>query len=154
MLDSDESDRTCMARALELAAAAGAAGEVPVGAVLVGIDGRVLGEAANASIAENDPTAHAEILALRQAARRVCNYRLPGTTLFVTLEPCAMCAGALVHARIERLVYGAPDPKSGACGSVLDIVRDARLNHRIEVHGGVRQQEAAALLKEFFRARR
>jgi tRNA(adenine34) deaminase len=143
-----------MQRALELAARAAADGEVPVGAVLVGPDGDVLAEGSNAPIGRRDPTAHAEIAALRAAAQRVGNYRLAGTTLYVTLEPCPMCAGALVHARVTRLVYAAADPKSGACGTVMDVVRDARLNHRIEVEGGVLGAEAAAQLKAFFQARR
>ncbi len=152
--ETAERDPRFMRAALSQAAAAAAAGEVPVGAVLVGADGEVLSEAANAPIAGRDPTAHAEILALRRAARRVGNYRLPGTTLYVTLEPCAMCAGALVHARVARIVYGAPDPKSGACGSVLDIAHHPKLNHRIEVTGGVLEGEAAELLRRFFLARR
>jgi tRNA(adenine34) deaminase len=147
-------DEKLMRRALELAREAAAAHEVPVGAVLVSAEGVVLAEASNAPIRLQDPTAHAEILALRRAALRVGNYRLPGTALYVTLEPCAMCAGALVHARVARLVYAAADPKSGACGSVLDVVGNERLNHRVEVRGGVLEAEAAALLKEFFQARR
>jgi tRNA(adenine34) deaminase len=152
--DAADFDRAQMLRALELAAQAAAEGEVPVGAILVGADGEVLGEGANAPIARHDPTAHAEILALRAAALRLGNYRLPGTTLYVTLEPCAMCAGALVHARVARLVFAAPDPKSGACGSVMNIVRNERLNHRVEVDGGVLEAEAAAQLRAFFEARR
>ncbi|HEX5418862.1 MAG TPA: tRNA adenosine(34) deaminase TadA [Gammaproteobacteria bacterium] len=147
-------DEKLMRRALELAREAAAADEVPVGAVLVSGEGVVLAEAANTPIGLHDPTAHAEIIALRRAALRVGNYRLPGTVLYVTLEPCAMCAGALVHARIARLVYAAADPKSGACGSVLDVVSNERLNHRVEVRGGVLEADAAALLKEFFQARR
>lgn len=143
-----------MLRALELGARAAAGGEVPVGAVLVGPDGEVLGEGSNGPIGRHDPTSHAEIEALRAAARRVGNYRLPGTTLYVTLEPCPMCAGALVHARVARLVYAAADPKSGACGTVMDIARNARLNHRLEVVGGVLEDAAAARLKAFFQARR
>ncbi|HEX7081417.1 MAG TPA: tRNA adenosine(34) deaminase TadA [Gammaproteobacteria bacterium] len=147
-------DEGFMRRALELARAAERAGEVPVGAVLVGPDGAVLGEAGNGPIGRHDPTAHAEILALRAAAARVGNYRLPGTTLYVTLEPCAMCAGALMHARVARLVFAAADPKAGACGSVFDIARSERLNHRIVVASGVLESEAAALLKAFFAERR
>ncbi len=143
-----------MRAALAQAAAAAAAGEVPVGAVLVGPTDELLAEAANGPMAARDPTAHAEILALRRAARKVGNYRLPGTTLYVTLEPCAMCAGALVHARVARVVYAAPDPKSGACGSVLDVARHRQLNHRLEVEGGVLEPEAAELLRAFFQARR
>jgi tRNA(adenine34) deaminase len=154
MTDTDDADLRHMSRALELAAQAAASGEVPVGAVLVGADGEVLAEGANGPIGSHDPTAHAEIIALRAAARRLENYRLPGTTLYVTLEPCPMCAGALVHARIARLVYAAADPKSGACGSLMNLVRDERLNHRIEVDGGLLEAQAAALLKAFFQARR
>jgi tRNA(adenine34) deaminase len=143
-----------MERALSLAVAARDGGEVPVGAVLIGAHGEVLAEAANRPIAGNDPTAHAEMLVLRAAGEKVANYRLPGTTLYVTLEPCAMCAGALIHARVERLVFGAPDPRAGACGSVFDLVRDARLNHRLEVSGGVLAEQSAALLKSFFDERR
>jgi tRNA(adenine34) deaminase len=143
-----------MLEALERAREAGARGEVPVGAVLVDVGGNVLAHGANAPIAANDPTAHAEIVALRAAADRLCNYRLPGTTLYATLEPCAMCVGALIHARVARIVYGAADPKGGACGSVLDFASDARLNHRIVVEGGLLADESAALLREFFAARR
>jgi tRNA(adenine34) deaminase len=143
-----------MRAALDAARSAGERGEVPVGAVLVGSAGEVLATAANAPIGRNDPTAHAEVLALRAAGKRLANYRLPGATLYVTLEPCAMCASALVHARIERLVIGALDPKNGACGSVMDLVRDPRANHRIEVVDGMLAAEASALLKEFFRERR
>jgi tRNA(adenine34) deaminase len=143
-----------MLEALERAREAGARGEVPVGAVLVDGGGSVLAHGANAPIASNDPTAHAEIVALRAAAATLRNYRLPGTTLYATLEPCAMCVGALIHARVARIVYGAADPKGGACGSVLDFASDARLNHRIVVEGGLLADESAALLREFFAARR
>ncbi len=143
-----------MRRALERARSAGEADEVPVGAVLVDAAGNVLAESGNAPIREHDATAHAEINVLRWAGRAVGNYRLPGTTLYVTLEPCAMCAGALVHARVERLVYAAPDPKAGACGSVFDLLGDPRLNHRVAVTSGVLADEAAALLREFFAERR
>jgi len=146
-------DLALMREALALAQAAGDAGEVPVGAVLV-LQGEIIGRAANAPIGLGDPTAHAEILALREGAKRIGNYRLPGTTLYVTLEPCAMCAGALVHARVARLVYAAEDPKSGACGSVMDVVRDPRLNHSLDVTGGVLAEDSATLLRAFFRARR
>lgn len=146
-------DDAFMARALERAREAGARGEVPVGAIVV-LDGQVIGEAANGPIARHDPTAHAEILALRAAGRAVGNYRLPGSTLYVTLEPCAMCAGAMVHARVGRLVYGARDPKSGAAGSVLEVVRAPALNHQVEVTGGVLAADCGQLLQEFFRARR
>lgn len=143
-----------MRRALDLAREAGLAGEVPVGAVLVAADGGVLAEASNAPISLNDPTAHAEILALRAAGERVGNYRLPGATLYVTLEPCAMCAGALVHARLARVVFATADPKTGACGSVFDILRSDKLNHRVEVSTGVLEAESAVLLKAFFAERR
>ena len=143
-----------MRHALELAEAAARAGEVPVGAVLVASDGTVLGAAGNAPIGQNDPSAHAEMLALREAARRVSNYRLPGTTLSVTLEPCPMCAGAIVHARVARLVFAAADPKTGACGSVFDLVRSERLNHRVTVESGLLERESARLLRAFFEARR
>jgi tRNA(adenine34) deaminase len=147
-------DEIFMRRALRLAGAAAEAGEVPVGAVLVDAGGSVLAEAANVPIAHSDPTAHAEVLALREGGRKLVNYRLPGTTLYVTLEPCAMCAGALVHARVARLVFAAADPKAGACGSVFDITRSPALNHRLEVTGGVLREESAALLREFFAERR
>jgi tRNA(adenine34) deaminase len=150
----DHGDESLMRRALELAHAAARDGEVPVGAVLTGPDGAILAEAANSPIRANDPTAHAEIVVLREAGRRVGNYRLPGTTLYVTLEPCAMCAGALVHARVSRLVFAAADPKAGACGSVFDVVRSERLNHRVEVTPGVLRRDSAELLKAFFLARR
>lgn len=149
-----DADLHHMRRALELAESAASAGEVPVGAVLVGADGAVLGEGCNAPIGRNDPSAHAEMLALRAAGERLQNYRLPGTTLYVTLEPCAMCAGAIVHARVSRLVFAASDPKSGACGSVFDIVRSEHLNHRVIVDSGLLEAESGALLKRFFAARR
>lgn len=142
-----------MGEALELARQAEAAGEVPVGAVLVR-DGQVIAAAHNSPISRHDPSAHAEIRVLREAGQRVANYRLPDTTLYVTLEPCPMCAGALVHARVARLVYGAPDLRAGAAGTVFDIVRSPALNHQLEVEGGVCGAEAAALLQDFFRARR
>jgi tRNA(adenine34) deaminase len=142
-----------MAEALAVARAAGAAGEVPVGAVVVD-DGRLLARAGNAPIASRDPTAHAEILALRQAAATTGNYRLPGSTLYVTLEPCAMCVGAALQARVARLVFGCHDPKSGAAGSVVDLTDQARFNHRIAVAAGVESAAAAALLRSVFRARR
>jgi tRNA(adenine34) deaminase len=147
-------DVTFMRRALALAADAEAQGEVPVGAVLVR-DGAVIGEGWNHPIGANDPTAHAEIAALRDAAARVGNYRLPGTTLYVTLEPCPMCAGAIVHARVGRVVYGAADPRTGAAGSVFDLLpSDRRFNHRTECEGGVLADECAAPLRAFFRQRR
>ena len=149
-----ESDQSYMERALACARAARDAGEVPVGAVLVDPEGAVLAEAGNSPIATNDPTAHAELRAVRTAAERCNNYRLPGTTLYVTLEPCPMCAGALVHARVARIVYGAADPRAGACGSVLNIAQCDALNHRIVVVGGVGAEQSAALLKGFFAERR
>lgn len=147
-------DAAFMHRALELAREAALRQEVPVGAVLVAADGTVLAETFNAPVSQNDPTAHAEMLALRTAGVRVGNYRLPGATLYVTLEPCAMCAGALVHARIARVVFAAADPKAGACGSVFDIARSDKLNHRVEVSSGVLGAESSALLKTFFAERR
>ncbi|MDR0457856.1 MAG: tRNA adenosine(34) deaminase TadA [Burkholderiaceae bacterium] len=140
--------------ALEQARAAAAKGEVPVGAVLADAQGRVIAMGRNAPIAARDPAAHAEIRALRAAARRLGNYRLDGCTLYVTLEPCAMCAGAVLHARVRRVVYGARDPKAGAAGSVLDVLGDARLNHQTAVTPGVLASECGALLREFFRPRR
>ena len=145
-------DREIMARALRLAARAAAAGEVPVGAVIVR-DGAIVARGANRPVASSDPTAHAEIVALRRAARRAANYRLPDCDLFVTVEPCAMCLGAAVQARVRRIVYGADDPKAGAVSSVLRFPFE-RLNHRPEIVGGVLAEEAAALMRDFFRARR
>ena len=142
-----------MERALECAREAGARGEVPVGAVVVR-DGRELAAAGNAPIGASDPTAHAEILALREAARCCANYRLPGAVLYVTLEPCAMCVGAALQARVARLVFGCSDPKAGAAGSVVDLTNEPRFNHRIACTAGVRGDAAAALLQDFFRARR
>ena len=143
-----------MQRALELAARAEAAGEVPVGAVLT-LEGRIVGEGWNRPIGDRDPTAHAEIAALRAAAVNLGNYRLPGTRLYVTLEPCVMCAGAIVHARVERLIFGAPDPRSGAAGSVFDLLpSDHRFNHRVAVDGGLLAEQCAEQLRNFFRARR
>ena len=142
-----------MGEALALARAAGARGEVPVGAIVVS-EGLIVGRGGNAPISGNDPTAHAEIAALRDAARAMGNYRLPGCELFVTLEPCAMCAGAIQHARIGRLVYGASDPKSGACGSVVDLFAFDRLNHHATVTRAVRAGECGQLLTQFFSARR
>jgi len=147
-------DLALMAQALDCAREAYAGGEVPVGAVLVGPDGAVVARAANAPIGSHDPTAHAEIVALRAAGRALANYRLPGCTMYVTLEPCAMCVGALVHARIERVVYAAPDPKTGACGSAVDLPAGPWFNHRLQVTAGVRAEEAAALLRRFFADRR
>ncbi len=142
-----------MTRALELAAQARDQGEVPVGAVVVH-EGAIIGEGFNQPVTLVDPSAHAEMQAMRRAARRMDNYRLADATLYVTLEPCAMCAGAMVHARIKRLVYGAADPKTGAAGSVFDLVRADRLNHQLDVEGGVMKKECGELLKDFFRERR
>lgn len=148
-----EADKRWMAYAMSLAEQARALGEVPVGAVVVW-EGRIVGEGFNQPIASHDPTAHAEIRALRDAARRLGNYRLPEAELFVTLEPCAMCAGAIMHARIARVVYGAADPKTGACGSVVDLFAEARLNHHAVVTGGVLADACAAQLRSFFQERR
>jgi tRNA(adenine34) deaminase len=145
---------TAMRLALELAREAVDDGDVPVGAVVLGPDGSVVGRGRNRREADGDPTAHAEILALREAAATLGEWRLEGCTLVVTLEPCTMCAGAVVLARVDRVVLGAWDPKAGATGSVRDVVRDARLNHRVEVTAGVRQEESAALLRSFFADRR
>ena len=142
-----------MREALRLAGEAAAAGEVPVGAVVVK-DGRVIGRGYNRPITSNDPTAHAEIVALRAAAQAEGNYRLAGCELFVTLEPCAMCVGAMVHARIGRIVYGARDPKTGACGSIVDLPAIAHWNHHGVFTGGVLADESSALLKAFFADRR
>lgn len=146
-------DEHWMRRALALAREAEAHGEVPVGAVLVR-DGEVIGEGRNGPIEASDPTAHAEIRALREAADRAGNYRLPGSTLYVTLEPCPMCVGAIVHARVERVVFGASDPKTGACGGATDWIRDPCHNHRVQVEGGVLAEEASNMLRQFFRRRR
>ena len=149
---SAESDRW-MADALALAEQAAARGEVPVGAIVV-CDGAIIGRGGNSPIAASDPTAHAEIAALREAAAALGNYRLPGCALYVTLEPCAMCAGAILHARLARLVYGARDPKTGACGSVIDLFAEPRLNHHTSVEGGVSADASAVLLTRFFAQRR
>lgn len=147
-------DERWMRRALELAAhARDADGEVPVGAVLV-LDNEIVGEGWNRNITLRDPSAHAEIGALRDAGQRLCNHRFPVSTLYVTLEPCSMCAMALVHARIARVVYGAADPKTGAAGSVFDTLVSDLHNHRIEVQGGLLAEESATLLRDFFRSRR
>jgi tRNA(adenine34) deaminase len=146
-------DRDFMQRALALAAAAAEAGEVPVGAVLVK-DQRVIAGGANRPIAGHDPTAHAEIEALRAGGLALGSYRLTGTTLYVTLEPCIMCASAMIHARIDRLVFGAFDPKAGAAGSIVDVFKLPALNHRVDVFGGVLEEDCGALLSRFFAARR
>jgi len=139
-----------MGQALEQARTALGAGEVPVGAVVVAADGTIVGRGYNHPISSQDPTGHAEIMALREAARSIGNYRLTGMTLVCTLEPCVMCAGAIVHARIARLVFGAYDPKAGAAGSIYNVVSDPRLNHQPEVVSGVREAECRQLLQEFF----
>ena len=149
----DSPDDTFMRRALELARTAEAAGEVPVGAVIVK-DGAIDAEGWNHPIGARDPTAHAEIVALRAAGTALGTYRLTDTTLYVTLEPCAMCAGAMVHARVRRLVYGATDPRAGAAGSVFNVVQNSALNHRMELSGGVLAEDCGALLRDFFIARR
>ena len=149
-----ETDYNYMGEALDAARKGMAAGEVPVGAVLVGEGGGIIARAFNSPIALNDPTAHAEVLALRSAAARLGNYRLPGTTLYVTIEPCIMCVGAIIQARVRRLVFGASDPKGGACVSLYRLPEDPRLNHRLEVTGGIREAECRELLQEFFKARR
>jgi tRNA(adenine34) deaminase len=142
-----------MRAALEQARRAQAAGEVPVGAVVVK-EGEIIGTGFNAPISGHDPTAHAEIRALRDAANKLGNYRLPGCELYVTLEPCAMCVGAMLHARIARLIYGAADPKTGACGSVINLFAEPRLNHHARLSTGVLAEECGALLRDFFAARR
>jgi tRNA(adenine34) deaminase len=146
-------DEAWMGEALALAREAARRGEVPVGALVVR-DGVIVGRGGNAPIAHNDPTSHAEIVALREAGGTLGNYRLPACTLYVTLEPCAMCAGAIMHARLARLVYGASDPKTGACGSIVDLFAEPRLNHHTEVARGVAADACGRLLSEFFAARR
>ncbi|MBK9219083.1 MAG: tRNA adenosine(34) deaminase TadA [Uliginosibacterium sp.] len=148
-----ENDEFFMREALALAREAGAADEVPVGAVVV-CEGEIVGRGFNRPIGLHDPTAHAEIMALRDAARNLANYRIPGCTLYVTLEPCAMCSGAIFHARIARVVFGARDPKTGVAGSVMDLYAQERLNHHATIEGGVLAEECARLLSGFFAARR
>ncbi len=152
-IPDDMNDEFFMREAMSLARSAECLGEVPVGAIVVQ-DGEIIGRGFNSPIGENDPTAHAEIAALRDAARRMGNYRLPGSTLYVTLEPCAMCAGAIMHARVARVVYGARDPKTGVHGSVVDLFAVERLNHHAEVVGGVLAEECGGMLSGFFAARR
>ena len=147
------SDEEFMREALLEARAAGEVDEVPVGAIVV-VDGSVIGRGHNAVIKTSDPTAHAEIVALREAARKVGNYRLPGATIYSTIEPCAMCAGALVHARVARLVYGAPDPKAGAVETHLGICSTDFLNHRVSIESGILEDECRRMLQSFFRKRR
>ncbi|WP_202593392.1 tRNA adenosine(34) deaminase TadA [Ferriphaselus sp. R-1] len=146
-------DESFMRAALELAQQAEALGEVPVGAVVV-LAGEIVGRGFNAPISRHDPSAHAEMMALRDAAQRLGNYRLPGCELYVTLEPCAMCSGAIFHARIARVVYGARDPKTGAAGSALDLFAEARINHHAAVEGGVLAEDCGSMLSRFFAARR
>src|SRR3954453_17112236 len=146
-------DLETMQAALEQARAAEAAGEVPVGAVIL-FDGEIVARGQNRVLRDNDPTAHAEIVALRSAAAGLNNYRLPGVTLYVTLDPCARCAGAMIHARIRRLVFAAADPKAGAAGSVLSVLNHPRLNHQLQVEQGILGEESGELLRAFFRERR
>lgn len=148
-----ELDHQFMQQALEQAKFAALAGEVPVGAVLVR-DGQIISTGFNRPISNSDPSAHAEMMALRGAAQDQSNYRLPGTTLYVTLEPCIMCAGAILHARVERVVFGAIDPKTGAAGSVLNVFSEKQLNHQTQVEGGIMEQECGQVLRDFFKERR
>jgi len=150
---ANELDHQFMMQALEEAKLAAQEGEVPVGAVLVQ-HGKVISKAFNRPISNHDPSAHAEMLALRSAAGEIENYRLPGSTLYVTLEPCVMCAGAMLHARVDRVVYGARDPKTGAAGSVVDIFSINQLNHQTTVDGGILESECGQVLRDFFRERR
>ena len=152
-MNQAEIDVRWMRKAIQLARRAEKRGEVPVGAVVVR-DGILVGEGFNCPIGSTDPGAHAEMVALREAGRVLANYRLPGTELYVTLEPCPMCAGAMVHARVRRVIYGAPDPRTGAAGSVMDILRSDTLNHCCEVTAGILQRECADMIANFFRARR
>lgn len=146
-------DEAHMLAAMAEAEAAARAAEVPVGAVVV-LDGQIIGRGNNRVIRDSDPTAHAEIVAIRAAAQHLCNYRLSGCELYVTLEPCAMCAGAILHARLARLVYATTDLKAGACGSVLSVMNHPQLNHRVDVQAGMLANDAAAILRAFFRERR
>jgi tRNA(adenine34) deaminase len=148
-----ELDRQYMQQAIEQAMLAASAGEVPVGAVLVR-DGQVISKGFNQPISNSDPSAHAEMLVLRGAAQSEANYRLPGTTLYVTLEPCTMCAGAMLHARIDRVVFGASDPKTGAAGSVLNVFSEKQINHQTQVEGGIMSEECGQILRQFFKERR
>lgn len=148
-----ESDAQFMDLAIAEAQKAANAGEVPVGAVVV-LNGSVIGRGFNHPITAHDPTAHAEILAMREAAAHLQNYRLSGVTIYCTLEPCMMCAGAMIHARAGRLVFGTPDPKAGSAGSIYNVLTDPRLNHRVDVITGIREDECAAMLRDFFASRR
>ena len=152
-MNQAELDHQFMQQAIEQAQLAAVAAEVPVGAVLVR-DGQVIAKAFNKPIGNHDPSAHAEMLALREAAKTEENYRLPGSTLYVTLEPCAMCSGAILHARVDRVVFGAPDPKTGAAGSVLDVFSSKQINHQTSIEGGVMSEECGQLLRSFFKGRR
>jgi len=152
-MSQTELDHQFMQQAIEQARLAALAGEVPVGAVLVR-DGKVISSAFNKPISTHDPSAHAEMLALRAAAQNEANYRLPGSTLYVTLEPCTMCSGAILHARVDRVVYGAVDPKTGAAGSVLDVFSSKQINHQTTVEGGLMGDECGQLLRNFFKERR
>ena len=155
MTPDSQSDEHFLREAILEARLAESAGEVPVGAILVAADGQtILARGNNQVLRTSDPTAHAEIVALRAAGQALQNYRLLGTTLYTTLEPCAMCAGAILHARVARLVYAAPDPKAGACGSVLTVLNHPQLNHRVEVSSGLLAEECGLLLTNFFRSRR
>ena len=151
---TDSADERWMRQAMELAERGGQANEIPVGAVLLSPDGQVIGQGWNRNIIDQDPTAHAEIVAMRAGGIALGNHRLVGCTLYVTLEPCAMCAMAMVHARIARLVYGARDPKTGAAGSVFDLLADPRHNHRVQVQGGVLAEESGERLTRYFRDKR
>jgi len=148
-----ELDRQFMLEALDQAKLAAMAGEVPVGAVLVR-DGKIISRGFNQPISNSDPSAHAEMMALRAAAHIESNYRLPGTTLYITLEPCLMCAGAMLHARVERVVFGATDPKTGAAGSVLNVFSEKQINHQTQVEGGIMGDECGQILRDFFKGRR
>ncbi|WP_114638302.1 tRNA adenosine(34) deaminase TadA [Polynucleobacter necessarius] len=152
-MKQNELDQQFMQQAIEQAQLAALAGEVPVGAVLVK-DGQVIAKAFNKPITSHDPSAHAEMLTLRQAAQVEQNYRLPGSTLYVTLEPCAMCSGAILHARVDRVVFGATDLKTGAAGSVLDVFSSKQINHQTRVEGGIMSEECGQLLRSFFKERR
>ena len=154
MRDDSTKDASMMWLALAQAQLAEQQGEVPVGAVVVGVDGQVLATGFNRTIMDHDPTAHAEIVALRAAAQLVRNYRLPGASLYVTLEPCAMCLGAMMHARLARVVFGAADPKTGVCGSVINLAAQAQLNHHTVVTGGVLADTCGDVLRQFFKKRR
>jgi len=149
-----EQDQRYMTLALEQAALAEALGEVPVGAVVVDVAGQVVAKGFNQTIVDHDPTAHAEIVALRNAAQQARNYRLPGYALYVTLEPCAMCLGAMMHARLARVVFGAYDPKTGVCGSVMDLPGNTQLNHQTTVTGGIYAETCGHVLRQFFKKRR